>query len=144
MYLLDPNAVSEMRKIASRGAHRSVTAWARGVDAAQTYLSAITIGELEHGVLLAERRDPDAGAVLRAWLDNDVCGEFDQQILPVDTAVARRAAALHGPDPAPIADALIAATALRHDMVLVTRNAGDFHRFEELRILNPWSEPSHE
>ena len=89
-------------------------------------------------MLLAERRDPDAGAVLRAWLDNDVCGEFEQQILPVDTAAARRAAALHVPDPAPVADALIAATALSHDMVLVTRNAADFHRFTELPVFNPW------
>ena len=138
MYLLDTNVVSEIRKIASGRADRNVATWAQGVDAAQTYLSAITIGELEHGVLLAERRDPDAGAVLRAWLDNDVCGEFEQQILPVDTAAARRAAALHVPDPAPVADALIAATALSHDMVLVTRNAADFHRFTGLPVLNPW------
>ena len=75
--------------------------------------------------------------MLRDWLDNDVCDEFEQQILPVDTAVARRAAALHVPDPAPVADALIAATALSHDMVLVTRNAIDFHRFEIYRS-HPW------
>lgn len=141
MYLLDTNVVSEIRKIASGRADSKVATWARGVEAARAYLSVITIGELEHGVLLTERRDPDAGAVLRAWLDNDVCNEFEQQILPVDTGVARRAAALHVPDPTPVADALIAATALSHDMVLVTRNVGDFHRFEELRILNPWNEP---
>ena len=138
MFLLDTNVVSEIRKIASGRADRNVTAWASGVDASQTYLSAITIGELEHGVLLAERRDPAAGAALRNWLENDVCGEFDQQVLVVDTTVARRAAALHVPDPAPVADALIAATAMSHDMVLVTRNTGDFNRFEDLRALNPW------
>ncbi len=138
MYLLDTNVVSEIRKISSGRADQNVAAWAGGIDAAQTYLSVITIGELEHGVLLAERRDPDSGEVLRHWLDNDVCEEFEQQILPVDTAVARQAAALHVPDPAPVADALIAATALSRDMVLVTRKAGDFHRFEELSLLNPW------
>ncbi len=140
MHLLDTNVVSEIRKVASGRADRNVATWARSIDAAQTYLSVITIGELEHGVLLVERRDPDAGEALRHWLDNDVCGEFEQQILPVDAAVARRAAALHVPNPAPVADALIAATALSHDMVLVTRNARDFHRFEELRVLNPWSQ----
>ena len=138
MYLVDTNVVSEIRKIASGRADNNVATWARGVEAARTYLSAITIGELEYGVLLVERRDPDAGAALRDWLDNDVYDEFDQQILPVDIAVARRAATLHVPDPAPVADALIAATALIHDMVLVTRNAGDFRRFEELQVLNPW------
>ena len=140
MYLLDTNVVSEIRKIASGRSDRNVATWAGGVDAAQTYLSAITIGELELGVLLAERRDPDAGAVLRDWLDHDVRHEFEQQILPVDTAVARRAAALHVPDPAPVADALIAATALSHDMVLVTRNTEDFDRFAGLKVLDPWSQ----
>lgn len=141
MFLLDTNVVSEIRKIASGRADRNVTAWASDVDAAQTYLSAITIGELEHGVLLAERRDPESGAILRTWLHHEVYGEFDQQILPVDAAVARRAAALHVPDPAPVADALIAATAVSHDMMLVTHNTGDFERFEDLRILNPWDWP---
>ena len=141
MYVLDTNVVSEIRKIDSGRADRNVANWARGVDAAQTYLSAITIGELEHGVLLAERRDPPAGAVLRSWLDNDVCGELGQQILAVDASVARTAAALHVPDPAPVADALIAATALIHDMILVTRNVKDFDRFQRLTVFNPWSQP---
>ena len=92
MYLLDTNVVSEIRKIASGRADRNVTAWARRVNASQTYLSAITVSELEYGVILTERRDPDAGAILRAWLDNDVLEEFKHQILPVDTAVALYAA----------------------------------------------------
>lgn len=108
------------------------------MEAKQTSRSAAIHRDSEHGVLLTERKNPAAGVVLRDWLDNDVCAEFEQQVLPVDTAVARRAAALHVPDPAPTADALIAATALSHDMVLVTRNARDFHRLEELRVLNPW------
>ena len=141
MYLLDANVVSEIRKINSGRADANVAAWACLVDANQAYLSAITIQELEHGVLLAERRDPAAAAVLRSWFDNDVCHEFEQQILPVDTKVARLAATLHVPDPAPIADALIAATAIANDMVVVTRNVRDFERFDRLKILNPWNPP---
>ena len=141
MYVLDTDVVSEIRKVKSGRADPNVAAWARLVDAGQTYMSALTIQELEHGVLLAERRDPAAGAVLRTWLDNDVCGEFGKQILSVDARVARLAAALHVPDPAPFADALIAATALANDMVVVTRNVRDFERFARLKILDPWNPP---
>jgi predicted nucleic acid-binding protein len=64
---------------------------------------------------------------------------FAERVLPVDEAVARRAAALHVPDPAPFRDALIGATALVHHMAVVTRNIGDFERFDGLEIVNPWS-----
>ena len=79
--------------------------------------------------------------MLRRWLDNDVCGEFEQQILPVDAKVARLAAALHVPDPVPMADALIAATALANDMAVVTRNIRDFEHVARLEVLDPWSSP---
>lgn len=141
MYLLDTNVVSETRKISSGRADPNLTAWARDVDAGQTCMSVITIVELEHGVLLTERRDAAAGAVLRSWLDDDVCREFEQRILPVDTKVARLAATLHVPDPAPVADALIAATAVVNGMSVVTRNAADFERFDQLKIINPWDPP---
>ena len=68
MYLLDTNVVSELRKIRLGKADSHVAEWADSVDAADLYLSAITIQELEIGVLLAERRDPSQGAVFRAWL----------------------------------------------------------------------------
>lgn len=100
--------------------------------------SVTTLQELEHGVRLAERSDPGAGAVLRAWLDESVPAAFAERILPIDEVVARRAAALHVPDPAPIADALIAATAIVHRLAVVTRNVRDFERFEGLDIINPW------
>ena len=139
MYLLDTNVVSEIRKIKAGRADRHVAAWVGRIRTGLTYISAITVQELEVGVLLAERRHPSLGTVLRSWLDNDVYEAFDQRILPIDGEVARLAATLHVPDPAPMADALIAATALTHNMVVVTRDIHDFKRFGALQIHNPWN-----
>ena len=142
MYLLDTNVVSELRKVTRGKADPNFAAWAASVESESLYVSAITIQELEIGVLLVERRDPSAGAVLRYWLDHQVFAAFDRRILPVDSRVARRAAALHVPDPAPVLDALVAATALTHRMRMVTRNTRHFKRFHPLQILDPW-EPTH-
>lgn len=137
MYLLDTNVVSELRKARSGKADKNVAIWADSVDAADLFLSAITIQELEIGILLLERRDHTQGALLRAWLNNHVLPAFTGRILPVDTAVAKRSAKLHVPDPRPVRDGLIAGTALVHGMTLVTRNVSDFEGTGVL-ILNPW------
>lgn len=139
MFVLDTNIVSEFRKVRSGKANLGVATWAEQVSSAELFISAITIHELEHGVLLMERSDPAQGAVLRAWLDQSVVAAFKSRVLPVDERVVRRAAGLHVPDPAPFRDALIGATALVHDMTVVTRNLKDFQRFDELDVLNPWS-----
>jgi predicted nucleic acid-binding protein len=139
MFVLDTNVVSEMRKAGGSKANPGVAEWARSVPATLMFLSVISLHELEHGVLLAERRDPAQGAVLRRWLDNSVVAAFADRFLPVDERVARRAAALHVPDPAPFRDALIAATALSHGMTVVTRNVSDFRRFAGLEVTNPWT-----
>jgi hypothetical protein len=103
------------------------------------FLSVISLHELEHGVMLAERRDPPKGAILRSWLDNSVVPAFAERIVPIDVPVAIRAATLHVPDPASFRDALIGATALVHGMTVVTRNVHDFERFAELEVVNPWT-----
>lgn len=139
MYLLDTNVVSELRKIRSGKADRHVAAWADSMDAADLYLSVITIQELEIGVLLTERRDPSQGAVFRAWLNVHVLPAFTGRILAVDTAVALRGARLHVPDPRPVRDGLIAATALVHGMTVVTRNVTDFAP-TGVTTLNPWAD----
>lgn len=139
MFVLDTNIVSELRKVRSGKANPGVAEWAEQVPSAALFISAITIHELEHGVLLMERSDPAQGAMLREWLDQSVAAAFKSRVLAVDERVARRAAALHVPDPAPFRDALIAATALVHGMTVVTRDLKDFHRFNELDVLNPWS-----
>jgi predicted nucleic acid-binding protein len=137
MFLLDTNVVSELRKAGDGKADANVVSWLSGVDAASLYLSAVTVMEMELGVLRIERRDPAQGARLRAWMDYRVLPEFEDRTLPVDTAVALRCARLHVPDPAPERDALIAATALTHGMTVVTRNVVDFAP-TGVPILNPW------
>jgi hypothetical protein len=138
MFLLDTNVVSELRKVRAGRADARVAAWADGVDAADLYLSVVSLQELEIGVLLAERRDPAQGAILRTWLDEHVVPAFDGRILIVDDAVARRSARLHVPNPRPLRDGLIAATALVHGMTIVTRNVSDFAP-TGVETLDPWT-----
>jgi len=139
MFILDTNVVSELRKIRQGKADARVSAWAEGVAASDLYLSAITIEELEIGVLLTERRDAAHGALLRTWLNQHVLPAFSGRILAVDTRVALCSAQLHVLNLRPIRDCLIAATALTHDMTVVTRNVTDFEP-TGARVLNPWSQ----
>ena len=138
MYILDTNVVSELRKVRFGKADANLIAWTENVDAADLYLSAITILELELGVLSVERRDGPQGAILRSWLQQLVLPEFSERTLPVDTVVAQRCARLHVPDKRSERDALIAATALVHGMTVVTRNVADF-KPTGVPIINPWT-----
>jgi predicted nucleic acid-binding protein len=138
MFILDTNVVSELRKVRLGKADAQVAKWTDSVAAADLFLSVITVQELEIGVLLAERRDPVQGTVLRTWLNSRVLPAFTDRVLSVDMAVAQRSASLHVPDPRPVRDGLIAATALVHDMTVVTRNVADFET-TGVRILNPWA-----
>ncbi|MEX5574095.1 type II toxin-antitoxin system VapC family toxin [Pseudomonas lijiangensis] len=140
MFLLDTNVVSELRK---RNADTNVVRWAHEHPAASLFISAITIMELETGILRIERRDPIQGAALRTWLEHHVLKAFAGRILAVDTVVAKRCARLHIPDPRSECDALIAATALVHGMKVVTRNTADFQHCG-VPVLNPWVSQLHE
>jgi predicted nucleic acid-binding protein len=137
MYLLDTNVISEFRKASTGKADRHVTAWASSVPAESMYISAVCILELETETLLMERRDPRQGAVLRNWMENHVLPTFAGRILPVDTLIAQRCAALQVPDSLSDRDSLIAATALVHRMTVVTRNVSHFER-TGVPLLNPW------
>jgi hypothetical protein len=137
MYLLDTNVVSELRKSDTSRADPRVKAWSENQSIESTFLSVITIMELEQGTLLMERRDLRQGAMLRAWFEGQILREFDGRVLPVDMPIARRCAALHVPDPCSYRDSLIAATALVHGMTVVTRNVSHFAH-TGVKILSPW------
>jgi predicted nucleic acid-binding protein len=137
MYLLDTNVISELRKVGDGKADAAVVAWISKVDAGEMFVSALTLMELEIGILLVERRDPPQGARLRAWFETQVCPEFEDRTLCIDGAIAKRCARLHVPDPKSERDALIAATALEHGLTIVTRNMADFAATGVSRI-NPW------
>lgn len=137
MFVLDTSLVSELRKVRLGKADTNVTAWAQSVDAADLFVSAITIMELELGVVSIERKDATQGAMLRSWLAQHVLPEFSGRTLSVDTAVAQRCARLHVPDKRGERDALIAATALVHGMTVVTRNVADFKPMK-VPLINPW------
>jgi len=137
MFLLDTNVLSELRKMESGRAASAVAAWARERSVESLFLCSITVLELELGILLVERRDSAQGARLRHWLHQQILPTFADRILPVDTAVALRCAALHVPDPHAERDAMIAATALVHGLTVVTRNISDFEG-TGATTLNPW------
>jgi toxin FitB len=137
MYLLDTNVISELRKAKSGKANKNVSAWAKTVSPSGLFLSVITILELETGILLAERRDPSQGAVLRAWINGHVLPAFSERILCIDVAVVQCCAKLHVPNPQSDRDAIIAATALVHGMTVITRNVSDFDQ-TGVEIINPW------
>jgi len=136
-YLLDTNVVSELHRAIRGKGDPQVTTWLAHTGLSTCHISAITLMELEIGVLRLERRDMAQALLLRTWLETRVLPEFAERVLPVDAIVAQRCAGLHVPDPRPERDALIAATALVHSMTVVTRNTADFEP-TGVALLNPW------
>jgi toxin FitB len=137
MYLLDTNVISEFKRASTGKADLNVLAWESKVATGALYLSVITVMELEIGILGIERRDQRQGMRLRRWLEQSILPAFEGRILQVDSAIALRCALLHVPDRRGELDSLIAATALVHNMTVVTRNIRDFER-TGVQLLNPW------
>jgi toxin FitB len=124
-FLLDTNVVSELRKGARADA--GVRAWFDDHETDQLWLSVRVVGELRRGVELLRRRDNRAGKRLSDWLAT-VTSEYGDRIIPITTEVCERWALLNVPDPLPVIDGLLAATALERDLVFVTRNIVDVER----------------
>lgn len=137
MYVLDTNVLSELRKKKSGKADRHVIGFIDELPPDRLFVSAISMLELEIGVRQMELRDPAQGLRLREWLGRQVLPNFENRILPVDTDVALRSAALHVPNRRFDRDAMIAATALVHRMTVVTRNTIDFAS-TGVDLIDPW------
>jgi predicted nucleic acid-binding protein len=136
-FLLDTNVISELVKPRPEG---NVTAWIEGTDESLLYLSVLTLGEIRRGIATlsqARRR-----ATLEAWLDKDLRARFEDRILAIDQEVADRwglltAAARNSGIVLPVIDGLLAATALEHNLTLVTRDTGQIPSMG-VAVFNPW------
>jgi len=135
VFLLDTNVISELR-VGKANPSAAVRRWAAATPANQLYLSAISVLELDTGVLLMERKDTQQGQILRSWLQS-VLKEFSSQILPFGGTTAVLCAAMHVPNRRSDRDAMIAAAAKEHGYVIVTRNTNDFENCG-VQLLNPW------
>ncbi len=134
MYLLDTNVVSELRRIKP---HRAVLQWLHAQDDAHLHLSALTLGEIQAGIEITRARDPARAREIETWADA-IAQSWN--ILPVDVTIYRRCARLmHGLPDHLYEDALIAATALSHNLTVVTRNIADFRDFG-VTLLNPFEQ----
>lgn len=134
-YLIDTNVLSELRR---KSSDPGVLAWFAQRPATTLYLSVLTLGEIRKGIEGVD--DATRRQSLIDWLETDLPGFFTGRILSIDGAVADRWGRLIAAAgrPLPAIDSLLAATALEHDLVLVTRNIKDFSSLP-VEIFNPWS-----
>jgi predicted nucleic acid-binding protein len=134
-YLLDTNILSETRK---RRRDPGVVEWLSAVSPQRTYVSALTIGEIQQGIAqLLRRGDQRQATLIETWLDG-VLDEFAGRVVPVSLQIARNWGSQSTADPLPIIDALIAATATVHGWTVVSRNAKDFESLG-IPVLNPFT-----
>lgn len=136
--LLDTNVLSELRKGARANAH--LRRWFDGVSVNEIYLSVLVIGELRRGLELVRRRDTKQAAALERWLTR-VTTDHAERILPVDGPVADQWGRLTTKQPGSVVDTLMAATALVHGLLLVTRNVKDV-AWTGVSYLNPFEAAS--
>lgn len=137
MYLLDTNIISELKKLDSGKIHPQVQRWAYSINLMQTKISVVSITEIRTGILSLTRKDQAQAASLDNWFTNRLLPAYRTRTLSIDTEVALICAQLHIPAKRPINDAYIAATAIAHNLTLVTRNVRDFQGLP-LMLENPF------
>jgi predicted nucleic acid-binding protein len=137
-YLLDTNVISELRK--GERANANLRAWFSGLDDEQIYLSVLTIGEIRRGVESVRRRDPDSAAALDSWVAR-LSEAHRDRILPIDRAIAEEWGRMNVPDPLPVVDGLLAATAKVSGLSFATRNIADVEGVG-IELLDPFASPS--
>ncbi len=137
MYLLDTNIISESRKLGTSRIDRQAARWFAQVDVETSFVSAMTLFELERGISQMERRDAAQGSVLRRWLNDQIMTTYEHRTLPLTRAVALICANLHIPDPKSERDAWIAATAIDAGLAVVSRNVSDFANMG-VEVINPF------
>lgn len=135
-YLIDSNVLSELRK---PKCVEQVTSWFRDRTPSELFTSVLVLAELRRGSLLVRRRDPASADKLDRWI-SDLQIAFEDRVLVVSRAVADRWAELMVPDPVSVIDGLLAATALVHDLTLVTRNTKDVAR-TGAKLFDPFQPP---
>ena len=133
-FLVDTNVVSELRKGAR--ANPRVAAWFAGLAEEEVYLSVLTVGEIRNGIERIRRRDRRAATALDRWL-RTLVRDYEDRLLPVDRAVAEQWGRLNVPDPVPVVDGLLAATAAVHSLVLATRNVKHLER-TQVALFDPF------
>lgn len=133
-FLLDTNVVSELRKV--RGDPRVAT-WFRSIASEDLHLSVVVIAELRRGVERIRRRDAAQALQLETWLTR-VKDAFGKRILPITVPIAEEWGRINVPDPLPIFDGLLVATAKIHGLTLVTRDISDLQR-RGFPVVNPWA-----
>jgi toxin FitB len=134
-YLLDTNILSETRR---KAPDENVIAFVTNTNPSALYLSVLTLGELRKGIALKQRTDLSTAAALAAWVDGLEYG-FADRILGIDIATARLWGELSARRPRPVVDTLLAATAIAHNLTLVTRNTADLEDID-VTLLNPFAQ----